>query len=295
MLHLRRCPSTKNSPFIIICRSTWASVKRLKKYSINLHLIFVVGKSSSPTIDNSIRRENELYDDVLLGEFVDSYRNLTQKHLLWMEWIKNCPQAQMAKYILKTDDDVFVDIFQLFEFLFRNFGRDPQPGTLICNVVPEGTAPVRAKNSKGAKWAVTMDEYPHSIYPRYCAGLAYLATPDVITRIVDVSHRSKSFWIDDVYVTGILRELAHIQEPFYLNLRYSFNEAQYRKWLLPEVAASTLLPIARKGIKGDYYEDDKKANEKLRKFPFLFAHIERGERFSAEMNDLWRKTLRNYT
>lgn len=278
-------------------RSTWGSVKSIKNLAIRL--IFVLGKTQvgpNLNLENSIRRENELFGDIVVGNFVESYRNLTYKHLLGYKWISNF--CSDATFILKTDDDAFVDIFQLFDFISRNYGFAPKPGTLICNVFPEGTKPVRSKNSRGSKWSVTMDEYPHSVYPRYCGGLAYLATPDVITKILDVSDRVKFFWIDDVFVTGILREIAEI-EPFYLNLRYLYDPEEYRNWLLP---AGTLLPSetnnsisSKRGNRDDYYEEDKKSQQRLRKFPFLFAHIERGDKFSEEMNDLWRKTLRSWS
>ncbi|ODM92808.1 Beta-1,3-galactosyltransferase 1, partial [Orchesella cincta] len=268
-------------------RSTWASVKTLKNLAIRT--VFVLGKyqlSPSPTLENSIRRENELFGDIVVGDFIDCYRNLTYKHLLGYKWInKYCPGAT---FILKTDDDAFVDIFQLFDFISRTYGFAPKPGTLICNVFPEGTKPVRAKKARGSKWSVTMDEYPHSVYPRYCGGLAYLATGDVVARILDVSDRVKFFWIDDVFVTGILRELAEI-EPFYLNLRYLYDPEEYRNWLLP---AGTL-PNDNNNSNSD--NEDKKSQQRLRKFPFLFAHIERGDKFSEEMNDLWRKTLRSWS
>lgn len=272
-------------------RSTWGSVKTLKNFAIRL--IFVVGKyhlGPNPALETSIRRENELFGDIVMGNFVDSYRNLSYKHLLGYKWIRNFCSG--ATFVLKTDDDAFVDIFQLFDFISRNYGFSPQ-STMLCNVFPEGTEVRRFpenKNTRASKWSVRYDEYPHAVYPRYCGGLAYLATTDVIARILDVSDRVKFFWIDDVFVTGILRELAEI-EPFYLNLRYLYDPEEYRNWLLP---AGTLLSSGDDSS-NNRSEDDSKKSQRLRKFPFLFAHIERGDKFSEEMNDLWRKTLRSWS
>ena len=259
-------------------RSTWGSVRTLKNWAIRL--VFLLG-TDTPPLDASVRksvfRESFLFGDIVAGNFHDSYRNLTYKHLMGYQWaLTYCPGAT---FILKTDDDAFIDIFQLFEFTTKTYGFNPED-TLVCNVFPEGTKPVRdddvdsettiiENNSNsnmdgGKKWLVTREEYPHDKYPKYCGGLAYLITPDILERIVRVSERSRFFWIDDVYVTGVLRELVE-KEPFYLNLRYSYEPEEYRKWLM---------------------------DRKPRKIPFMIVHVERGSKFSKEMNHMWRKTMR---
>jgi hypothetical protein len=269
-------------------RSTWGSVKSLKNFAIRL--IFVLGKSGDSVqdadlVENSIIRESELFGDIVTGTFIDSYRNLTYKHLLGYKWaMEFCPGSA---FILKADDDAFIDMFQLFDFISRTYGFKPSQGTLVCNVFPEGTKPVRAVDTQGSKWAVTSDEYPHVIYPKYCGGLAYLATPDVIRRVLSVSDKVRFFWIDDVFVTGILRELIAI-EPFYLNLRYTYETRKYRKWLDSSLNGADT-------NKSNSSRSATLVNSKYRKFPFMIAHVERGPKFSEEMNHLWRKTLRAWS
>jgi len=92
-------------------------------------------------------------------------------------------------------------------------------------------------------------------------------TLDVVQSIYQVSNTVKFFWIDDVYVTGLLREVIRL-DPFYLNLRYSYEPEEYRKWL------------------NDWQPG------RQRKIPFMIVHVDRGVKFGEEMNDLWRKTLR---
>ncbi len=38
------------------------------------------------------------------------------------------------------------------------------------------------------------------------------------------------FWVDEIYVTGQLREALNLQ-PFYLNLRYTYETATVLRWL----------------------------------------------------------------
>ncbi len=47
-----------------------------------------------------------MYNDVIMADFVDSYRNLTLKTGVALFWAtKYCPQA---KYIMKSDDDTVI-------------------------------------------------------------------------------------------------------------------------------------------------------------------------------------------
>lgn len=191
---------------------------------------------------------------------------------------------------------------------------------MICNVIPNGTKPVRESdgNEAGKKYAVTYEEYPYDYYPKYCSGLAYIATPSVIREIYRMSQttKNKPLWIDDVYVLGILRELANV-EPFYLNLRYSFS-SEYRKWLSSDAKKSyeedkVKNEISRQDAHSDKEEkDDGKiqpewteghdlsnqvSNEPRlappQKIPFMIVHMETATKGLqlGEMNDLWSKTM----
>jgi hypothetical protein len=57
------------------------------------------------------------------------------KHLLTYKWAST--YCRNAKFLLKTDEDVFVDVFQLFHYMRRNVGNDPSR-VLACSVNPAG-------------------------------------------------------------------------------------------------------------------------------------------------------------
>ena len=54
---------------------------------------------------NIIDKEIQRYDDALIGDFVDSFHNLTFKDSMLLTWVK---EECQARFILKGDDDVFV-------------------------------------------------------------------------------------------------------------------------------------------------------------------------------------------
>lgn len=66
-----------------------------------------------------------------------------------------------------------------------------------------GNKPIRVNNSK---WYVPEEVYPEETYPDFCSGSAYLMKAVDASKIYNVSNKTNFFWIDDVFVTGVLRE-----------------------------------------------------------------------------------------
>ncbi|ESO95791.1 hypothetical protein LOTGIDRAFT_95799, partial [Lottia gigantea] len=170
-------------------RSTWGGDKRA-----HCRTVFLLGDPQNDQIQLAITEEARKYKDIVQGDFKDSYRNLTYKHIMGLSWTtRNCPNV---RYILKTDDDTMVNVFNMMEYLSK---ANPLKNFLYCRVFPK-SRPFRSIN----KWRVNFTEYPFSFYPSYCAGFAYLMTPDVAVQFLKVSKYVKFYWIDDVFITGIL-------------------------------------------------------------------------------------------
>lgn len=107
-----------------------------------------------------------------------------------------CPQA---KYILKTDDDIFVDIFQVIDVLLMELIHSGK--SFACeNMV--GNKPSRILDSK---WYVPETVFPDEFYPEFCSGSAYLMKAEDASKIYSTSNKTTFVWVDDVFVTGILR------------------------------------------------------------------------------------------
>ena len=76
---------------------------------------------------------------------------------------------------------------------------------------------------------------------------------------------------DDIFITGLLREQLGIK-PFYLNLRYSYDNTNYLKWL-----------------QGSGIPD----NANIQPLPYLFVKIETNNPgWQEEWRKLWKKTIR---
>ncbi|CAL4122268.1 unnamed protein product, partial [Meganyctiphanes norvegica] len=198
-------------------RETWGGKKQLDD-GWESRTIFMLGSHDDSDIQNGllnvtylVQQEAERHHDIVVGSFHDQYHNLTYKHIMGLRWVShNCPQA---KYVVKADDDAFINILSLQDLMHRTFGKylAIPHNTLACHVLPVGTSPKRT-----GKWAVTKDDYPWDEYPSYCAGLAYLLTPRLAGHLVRASHvpappAPPRIWVDDVWVTGLLAESLHLQ------------------------------------------------------------------------------------
>lgn len=82
-----------------------------------------------------VTEESHLYNDVIQESFYDTYNNLTLKSIMLLKWATtNCGKLT---YLMKTDDDMFVNVPTLMKALK---GRAKSTGTLIgsliCNAKP---------------------------------------------------------------------------------------------------------------------------------------------------------------
>lgn len=86
-------------------------------------------------LQNAITEENRQYNDIIQEKFHDTYNNLTLKSVMMLKWVtSNCAQA---KYLMKTDDDMFVNIPALLKTLQpRSPATGILLGSLICNAKP---------------------------------------------------------------------------------------------------------------------------------------------------------------
>lgn len=167
-----------------------------KSWGVNIKTIFVLGKNSD--LKKKLKKEHEKYKDILQFSFKDSYKNLTYKHLSGYKWIsKNC---QKTEFVLKTDDDQAVDIHHLKSYLSHFLDGKTQENFYLCYLIEKQ----KPQRSIRAKHFVSFQEYPEEYYPNFCSGWAYVTNINTIENLLHVSKEQKYFWIDDLYITGML-------------------------------------------------------------------------------------------
>ncbi|XP_023015847.1 beta-1,3-galactosyltransferase 5 [Leptinotarsa decemlineata] len=173
-------------------RETWGQKDE------NIKVLFLIGSVTSSDLQKTLEDENRLHNDFVQGTFLDTYRNITYKHVMAFKYsIYHCPQA---KYILKTDDDVFVNMPTMMNFLKYDLSPYGAENVLFCT--PRRNSKVL--RSYRSKWRVSFAEYPDRIYPTYCPGWTLLYSPDVVFALYKEAQKAAYFWIDDIHITGTL-------------------------------------------------------------------------------------------
>ena len=99
---------------------------------------------------------------------------------------------------MKTDDDIFVNMFALMKHLTDLYNTNFRSRLLMCLVW------WRMHVLRKGKWGIPKEEMSDDVYPVYCSGMGYVMTSDVAIAMYNVSFHVKFFWVDDVYISGLL-------------------------------------------------------------------------------------------
>jgi hypothetical protein len=121
----KSCNNLNNSPIVVVfvvsapknekrrmtIRETWG------QDDARAYILFMLA-ATEPEIQDEIEKESAIYGDVVQGNFIDAYKNLTYKYVMGFKWfLENCKDV---KYLLKVDDDVLVNSPLLFKYLAGN-------------------------------------------------------------------------------------------------------------------------------------------------------------------------------
>ncbi|KAL4230567.1 hypothetical protein ACF0H5_010946 [Mactra antiquata] len=180
-------------------RSTWASRTIFKQH--NVKFMFVLGKPSD--INDVIRLKNEqrLHDDIIMGDFVDSYYNLTLKSIVAIHFVKT--YCTSVKFIIKSDDDIFVNLFKVMKEILPVMHSDRNE--LACQVVESGKSPI-VRDSK-SKWYIPAHIFPNQTYlPQFCSGFMVIMTSSLMSNLYMKTKVTSQIHVDDVYMFGTLTQ-----------------------------------------------------------------------------------------
>lgn len=147
---------------------------------------------------NGIASEQRKFGDLLQGDFLEHYRNLTYKHVMGLRWAAN--KCSHAKFIVKIDDDSVYDIFRVYNYLKKN-ENNPRDNHHLAGYIFNHQRPSRQETDKHF---VTEEEYPGDEFPKYLSGWLYITNPYTAHLLIKQTLHKPFFWIDDTYVTGIL-------------------------------------------------------------------------------------------
>lgn len=180
----------------MMLRHTWiyVALEQSEKSKFKVIPRFVVGKSKYDFVNRKLQDESEQYGDIVQGNFIDHYDNLTLKtYFLFSFALKYCANAD---FVMKMDDDCYVNVPKLIEVYGRYKGRD-----LLVGHRNQEYRPFR---EPGYKWRVTKEEYEPSLYPDYVlGGSGYLFSRSAALKVFKVCSAEPFFKMEDIWFTGM--------------------------------------------------------------------------------------------
>ena len=195
-------------------RRTWASGNLTSNRSIRA--IFLAGYTD-PQSQVLIDEESFHFGDILQGDFKDTYRNLTLKTIMGYTWFReHCPHA---KYLLKADDDVFINTDFLIEYAYQELGDSHAIGG-YC-----GTGhPVPDFGPKN-RWYISPDQYPDPVYPAYCCGCAYVISGPTACDVAEIMR-----WLPIVPLEDVFTGLAMVRTDYEISFT-QIKSWQFHNWI----------------------------------------------------------------
>ncbi|XP_029634450.2 beta-1,3-galactosyltransferase 1-like isoform X2 [Octopus sinensis] len=172
-------------------RETWGQYARNNS---NFKMVFFEGVTHSPGVQDDIHEESVKYGDIVQENYIDHYGNLSLKSIAYLRWVSS--SCSKVKFVLKTDDDMYINL-PLLEKTLMNMKRS----RFIMGLLFQHVVPIRDSSSK---WYTPMSKYQKNEFPDYMSGTAYLISGDIVPELYAESFNGKRFWLEDVYITGML-------------------------------------------------------------------------------------------
>ena len=230
-----------------VIRQTWGTDYSMNK---NWRTMFLLGQPRHPTEMKYLSAETAIYGDIIQGSQTDSYHNLTLKTEMGLEWAVKCCDFD---FLLKADDDVFVNTFKLLDYL-----RNPVTRKIKLYL---GNVARRSKTHREGKWALSYDEYQSEILPRFCLGPAYVLSIDLVRQFVDKFDPKKPLKLEDVYV-GMLAERVGVTPRRHRGFRTNKSgqcSKYYNLIVIHEASSDCIIKLFNKALEERFRQEMKRS------------------------------------
>ena len=177
-------------------RQSWGS--RLEQRQHHMRLVFLLGTSLpvQHSLHTSLMAEADQHGDIVREDFLDSYQNLTLKTLAGIKWAGE--YCQRARFVLKTDDDMYVNVGGLMDYLNAEFSTSDKLITGCVKNDPAGPhQPLPAGGPAGGPGLPFK-----SVHPLFMAGAGYVLSGDLLRPLYTASLDIRLVKVEDAFLTG---------------------------------------------------------------------------------------------
>ncbi|KAM8969585.1 beta-1,3-galactosyltransferase 4 isoform X1 [Sarcophilus harrisii] len=242
------CRSSGSQPFLLILvstapehqeqrdaiRASWGALREIHGHLVRT--LFILGEPDDSRWENIkevLRWEAQVEGDIVQAAFTDSYRNLTLKTLSGLAWAaRYCPNVH---YVLKTDDDVYINVPGLVAELDKREKdlqqRDPNRDRTVQGEAKAGEReseqPTRRPPAvphlylghvhwrvypsrlKGSRHQVSEVQWPseRGAFPPYGSGTGYVLSAPVLRLILRAAGAVPLIPVEDIFVGVIAKRV----------------------------------------------------------------------------------------
>ena len=111
-------------------RESWAKDQE----DSDTEVLFLLGKQQDAIQQAHIFYESLQNGDIIQEDFEDAYHNLSVKSMMMLKWFLRTEDVLGMKpnYLLKTDDDMYINLQNLVRVVARNKGKLLLTGCMCC-------------------------------------------------------------------------------------------------------------------------------------------------------------------
>ena len=186
-------------------RASWGNQTRFVNYSRKYNnarykVYFITGFLETNFHEAKI--ESSIYHDLLITDRTENYWDFSRRLMLGFLWtLEHCE----FDYLLKADDDVFVNVPNLFKLLYTDpFVLEHKDRLYVGKIYPRN-APQR----ENSKWIVSKEEWALDYYPPFATGMGIILSRLILEKMRPHFDWKNPFRLDDVYI-GMLVNRANI-------------------------------------------------------------------------------------
>uniref|UniRef100_A0A4W3HB19 Hexosyltransferase n=1 Tax=Callorhinchus milii TaxID=7868 RepID=A0A4W3HB19_CALMI len=171
-----------------LLRDTW--VNDLTKPDVVVRHVFLLAHVEEKGIMDLVKLESNSFRDLIVWNFTENQHHLPLKERCFLEYLSHSCSA--ASMVFKGDDDIFVNLPNLFTYLEQN--RDESKPMMYGYI--HWNDPVL----RFGKYSVNRTLYLGNHYPPFAAGGAFIMTSSSVKRLYEASLIVPVFPLDDVYL-----------------------------------------------------------------------------------------------
>ena len=187
-------------------------------------VVFVTGGNQNEVTTKTLYREAVIHKDVIIEDIPESFYSMAKKVMIGLQWA----HANFNyDYILKCDDDVYVNIDQLVNEV-KKYKHSTYFGQLMDGQPVE----------RQGRYKVSVEEHKNPKYDPYCSGGGFVLSHYTIQKVIPLFNWDNPLRIDDAYMGELVYKTGIKAE--HNNGFYMWNDkCEYRNNLIVSHPAKT--------------------------------------------------------